>query len=633
MSQEIIAALSRDLGSRKGYVLAGGGNSSWKDEKYLYIKPSGVALAVMEADDLVKMDRALLDACMDAGAAADPADREAVVKRYTDFSVLASKNGRRPSVEAPLHTLFPQKYVMHLHPTLVSALVCGNNGEAICKELFPSALWMGVVDPGATLAIEAKKAFTAWSAANNGAVPELVFLQNHGVFVASDDPEKIAPMYEDIFAKITAYSESKGVSVDDTSGADSDMDFVRENAPVLRGLLAADGVPAAVCAMPQLELPCGPFSPDHIVYSKSFALVTDEITKEAVENFKAEHGYLPMAIKVPGKALFAAGKDVKAMRTAAAFIQDSATILKLTAAFGGAHVLPDAARKFIETWEMEAYRSKVASGSAAGALSGKIALVTGGAQGFGYGISEELIKQGAHVIVADLNAEGAAAAAARLGANASSLAVDVSNEDSVAALADSVIYKFGGLDLFVSNAGVLKAGSVKVFEKKAWDFVTAVNYTGYFLVVKHFAPMMAKQNAASGLWSDIVQINSKSGLAGSNKNAAYAAGKFGTIGMTQSFAMELVADNIKVNSVCPGNYYDGPLWSDPERGLFRQYLDAGKVPGAKSIEDVKQFYLKQSPIHRGCFPADVAKAIVYACVQQFETGQAIPVTGGQIMLN
>ena len=203
MSQEIIAALSRDLGSRKGYVLAGGGNASWKDEKYLYIKPSGVALAVMEADDLVKMDRALLDACMDAGAAADPADREAVVKRYTDFSVLASKNGRRPSVEAPLHTLFPQKYVMHLHPTLVSALVCGNDGEAICKEMFPAALWMGVVDPGATLAIEAKKAFTAWSAANNGAVPELVFLQNHGVFVASDDPEKIGPMYEDIFAKIT----------------------------------------------------------------------------------------------------------------------------------------------------------------------------------------------------------------------------------------------------------------------------------------------------------------------------------------------------------------------------------------------------------------------------------------------
>ena len=634
MSQEIIAALSRDLGSRKGYVLAGGGNSSWKDEKYLYIKPSGVALAVMEADDLVKMDRALLADCMTAGAAADPADRESVVKRYTDFSVLASKNGRRPSVEAPLHTLFPQKFVMHLHPTLVSALVCGNDGEAICKELFPEALWMGVVDPGATLAIEAKKAFTAWADAHNGEIPALVFLQNHGVFVASDDPEKIGPMYEDIFAKITAYCESKGVKAEDATAEASDMDFVRENAPVLRGLLAADGVPAAVCAMEQLELPCGPFSPDHIVYSKSFALVTDEITKEAVEAFKAEHGYLPMAIKVPGKALFAAGKDVKAMRTAAAFIQDSATILKLTAAFGGAHVLPDAARKFIETWEMEAYRSKVASGSSAGALSGKIALVTGGAQGFGYGISEELIKQGAHVIVADLNAEGAAAAATRLGVNASSLAVDVSNEDSVAALADAVIYNFGGLDLFVNNAGIAKAGSLEEMQKGTLEFVTAVNYTGYFLCAKYASRVMKLQHSvAPDYMMDIVENNSKSGLEGSNKNFAYSGSKFGGIGLTASFAMELAPYNIKVNAVCPGNYLDGPLWSDPEKGLFVQYLNAGKVPGAKTVEDVRKFYMSKVPLNRGCLPVDVARAIMYCVEQKYETGQAIPVTGGQVMLH
>ncbi len=269
----------------------------------------------------------------------------------------------------------------------------------------------------------------------------------------------------------------------------------------------------------------------------------------------------------------------------------------------------------------------------AGVLCGKIALVTGGAQGFGFGIAEELVKAGAHVVIADLNLEGAKAAAVKFGKNASAVSVDVSSEDSVAAMADEVIREVGGLDLFVSNAGVLKAGPTPTFEKKAWDFVTAVNYTGYFLCVKHFTPMMAIQNKASGIWTDFVQVNSKSGLVGSNKNAAYAAGKFGTIGMTQSFALELVANNIKVNSVCPGNFYDGPLWSDPERGLFKQYLDAGKVPGAKTIADVKAFYLSKSPIQRGCFPADVAKAIIYCVNQQFETGQAIPVTGGQVMLS
>ena len=143
---------------------------------------------------------------------------------------------------------------------------------------------------------------------------------------------------------------------------------------------------------------------------------------------------------------------------------------------------------------------------------------------------------------------------------------------------------------------------------------------------------MAAETADGGDGLDIVQVNSKSGLQGSNKNGAYAGGKFGGIGLTQSFAMELVTDRIKVNSVCPGNFFDGPLWSNPERGLFVQYLNSGKVPGARTIEDVKRFYEAKVPMNRGCFPADVAKAILYSVEQKYETGQAIPVTGGQVML-
>jgi sorbitol-6-phosphate 2-dehydrogenase len=134
-------------------------------------------------------------------------------------------------------------------------------------------------------------------------------------------------------------------------------------------------------------------------------------------------------------------------------------------------------------------------------------------------------------------------------------------------------------------------------------------------------------------WSDIVQINSKSGLEGSNKNGAYAGSKFGTIGLTQSFAKELVVDRIKVNSICPGNFFDGPLWSDPDHGLFVQYLRTGKVPGAKTVEDVRKAYEEKVPMARGCTPTDVTRAILYCVEQQYETGQAIPVTGGQVMLH
>jgi sorbitol-6-phosphate 2-dehydrogenase len=131
---------------------------------------------------------------------------------------------------------------------------------------------------------------------------------------------------------------------------------------------------------------------------------------------------------------------------------------------------------------------------------------------------------------------------------------------------------------------------------------------------------------------DIIQINSKSGLRGSNKNFAYAGGKFGGIGLTESFALELIPYRIKVNSICPGNFFEGPLWSDPQKGLFVQYLRAGKVPGAKSIDDVRAYYEQQVPAGRGCRIEDVMKAIFYAIEQEYETGQAIPVTGGQVML-
>jgi len=88
-----------------------------------------------------------------------------------------------------------------------------------------------------------------------------------------------------------------------------------------------------------------------------------------------------------------------------------------------------------------------------------------------------------------------------------------------------------------------------------------------------------------------------------------------------------------VNAICPGNYFEGPLWSDPEKGLFVQYLRAGKVPGASTVDDVKKFYTDKVPMKRGCLPLDVARAIIYLHEQQYETGQALPVTGGQVMLN
>ncbi len=297
----------------------------------------------------------------------------------------------------------------------------------------------------------------------------------------------------------------------------------------------------------------------------------------------------------------------------------------------------DAALKaFISGYDYKLSSEKCCKPS--GRLSGKVSVVTGSAQGFGAGIAQGMAAEGSYIIVADLNivlAEEVAAGLNNEYGEGIALAVktDITDEDSVRDMTEKAVLQYGGLDVFVSNAGVVRAGSVEEMTAKDFAFVTDINYTAYFLCVKYASrPMKVAARFTPEDWRDIIQINSKSGLEGSNKNFAYAGSKFGGIGLTESFALELVEYNIKVNSICPGNYYDGPLWSDPEKGLFVSYLKAGKIPGARTVEDVRQFYLSKSPIRRGCTPDDVTKAILYCIDQKYETGQAIPVTGGQKML-
>lgn len=271
-------------------------------------------------------------------------------------------------------------------------------------------------------------------------------------------------------------------------------------------------------------------------------------------------------------------------------------------------------------------------------LNNKIAIVTGGAQGFGAGIAEALFSLNINVVIADLNEETGNAFVSQLTSrrkqnHAIFVKTNVADATSVQDLIISTVKEFGGLDMMVSNAGVLKAGGLDEMDPEIFSRTTNVNYNGYFHCAKYASEVMKLQNnERPDYFADIIQINSKSGIRGSNRNFAYSGSKFGGIGLTQSFALELAPFKIKVNSICPGNFLEGPLWSDPKNGLFVQYLKAGKVPGAKTIADVREYYENQAPMKRGCRLEDVIKALLYAIDQEYETGQAIPVTGGQIML-
>ncbi len=260
-----------------------------------------------------------------------------------------------------------------------------------------------------------------------------------------------------------------------------------------------------------------------------------------------------------------------------------------------------------------------------GVLPDRIALVTGGAQGLGEAICHRLACEGAHVVVADLNRAGAervaAEVTARTGRRAMAVPVDVTDESQVEAAVRGTVEGFGRLDLLVSNAGILIAGAVEDFPADRWRAVIEVNLIGYFLCAKHAARVMKRQQGGV-----IIQINSKSGKRGSYKNSAYAASKFGGIGLTQSLALELAEYNVRVNAICPGNLLDSPLWVD---SLYRQYAEKWGITEG----EVRQQYVDQVPMKRGCSYDDVTNLVVFLASDQssYMTGQAINVTGGQEM--
>ena len=258
-------------------------------------------------------------------------------------------------------------------------------------------------------------------------------------------------------------------------------------------------------------------------------------------------------------------------------------------------------------------------------LEDKIVLVTGGAQGLGEAICHRLAVEGAHVVVADLNLEGAQKVAdeivARTDRRAVAVKVNVSVEADVEAAVQRTLEEFGRIDVAVSNAGILFADAVDEFPVERWRAVIEVNLVGYFLLVKHVTRVFKQQR--SGV---LIQINSKSGKKGSYKSSAYAASKFGGIGLTQSVALELAEYNARANAICPGNLLDSPLWVD---SLYKQYA---KKLGITEAE-VRQRYIDQVPMKRGCTYTDVTNVLIFLASDQssYMTGQAINVTGGQQM--
>ncbi|MCM8827709.1 MAG: sorbitol-6-phosphate dehydrogenase [Candidatus Omnitrophica bacterium] len=257
-------------------------------------------------------------------------------------------------------------------------------------------------------------------------------------------------------------------------------------------------------------------------------------------------------------------------------------------------------------------------------LKGMITIVTGAGRGLGEALSYGFAQEGAIVCPWDIDEEnlnktaGKLETMKRLGKKAK---VDITDEKQVSKEMELIESEFGGIDILIANAGILYSYEITEFPEDRWRKIIEVNLTGYFICAKYAARLMKKKRKGV-----IIQINSKSGKKGSYWNSAYAASKFGGIGLTQSMALDLAPFGIRVNAICPGNLFESPLW---QKSLFQQYSKKWGI----SIEAGKTKYVEQVPLGRPCTYKDVINVAVFLASDRAEymTGQAINVTGGQEM--
>nr|MBC8481537.1 class II aldolase [Planctomycetota bacterium] len=206
---EQITILSQEFGT-SDFVRGGGGNTSVKNETIAWVKPSGTTLSDMTTDTFVALDRQKISGLYQIDTPAEPSQREALVKDVMAEAVI-SENKARPSVEAPLHDSFDFRFVVHTHPAIVNGMTCAKNGRKICADLFPDSLWIDYIDPGYTLCMVVREKIKDYQK-QYSKQPDMVFLENHGVFVAADSAEKIRKLYSNIMSTLKEQYAKAGIN-------------------------------------------------------------------------------------------------------------------------------------------------------------------------------------------------------------------------------------------------------------------------------------------------------------------------------------------------------------------------------------------------------------------------------------
>ena len=409
-----LACLSNRYGRDAKFVLAGGGNSSWKNSAVMYIKSSGSSLATIKASEFVCMDRTRLRALMQKRyAQGDDSKREAEVLADMMDSRMPGSETLRPSVETLLHDLFPYAYVLHLHPSLVNGMTCGVNGERAAHEIFGNSfVWVPEYKPGYELAKLCARLLGDYTK-THGSAPKILFLQNHGVFAAADGVDEIDSIYENIMMRLNARAIVKPSDEMTTVRITSDSySYASESAAPIRAafvgsVLSLPDPPAALIRVAGDDIDSlldsrenfkpldGAFTPDHIVYCGQKFLYLDDVIEpndpagqsgpgdredsiglnapagpdalaqpptlaDALAAYVAGYGRRPRIICVRGDGAYICADTAKEAENALSLFIDAVKTAVYSANFGGPRHMSQQLTDFIVNWEIESYRQKIA---------------------------------------------------------------------------------------------------------------------------------------------------------------------------------------------------------------------------------------------------------------------------------
>ena len=367
-----LVAVSRLFGADPAYVIAGGGNTSFKNEEKIWIKASGTSLATIDETGFVSLSREKLKLISQKKYSDNPLLRENEVKADLHEAIVSPMN-LRPSVETSLHELISYQYVVHTHPTKVNGVMCSQQAEEMCKNMFgDKALFVPYTDPGYILF---KKVAEGIAKFENlfGFQPKLIFLENHGVFVGADTTEEIQSIYQEIMAIIEGRLGAQLPGKEITELQSILVDQVEKLHPGFAGFKAI-GITSELIDLysndeKAFQKACKSFTPDDIVYCKAHYLYIPEqesepkillAAQEKIAAYFSKYGYLPKVLALKNKGVIGIEESLKSARNVLDVYENILKISFFSDNFGGPKFLNDEQIAFIDNWEVENYRRKIA---------------------------------------------------------------------------------------------------------------------------------------------------------------------------------------------------------------------------------------------------------------------------------